>query len=202
MVAPIPEPEADSREAPAVEAALGAAPEADPAAPVIRDSRRWSRDARSAPASPPAPPAPADAAPSGDAEAEPDVLDAGPLLRIGTMIRKVLDELRDTPLDDRARERVRELRTRAMDELLAHLGPDLRQELQALDVPLPADEVAGDAELRIAQAQLVGWLEGLFQGAQMALAAQQMAARSQLGRLRREAQAPGDTAAGTGGQYL
>ncbi|PVZ06334.1 proteasome activator [Actinomycetospora cinnamomea] len=198
MAVPIPGPETDTTDGPEVETALETAPAAGP---VIRDSRRWSRDDRSAPAAAPAPPTPA-AAPSEGSGADPDVIDAGPLLRIGTMIRKVLEEVRETPLDDRARERVRDLRTRAMDELVTHLGPDLREELQALDVPLPTDEVAGDAELRIAQAQLVGWLEGLFQGAQMALAAQQMAARSQLSRLRSEAQPQGDTSSGHGGQYL
>jgi hypothetical protein len=167
--------------------------------PVIHDSRRWSRDGS---ATPPARTESAAPAPTRPAP-EPEALDAGPLLRIGTMIRKVLDEVRETPLDDRARERVRELRTRAVEELVSHLGPDLRHELQALDVPLPAGEDVGDVELRIAQAQLVGWLEGLFQGAQMALAAQQLAASSQLGRLRREAtQAQRDTAPGSAGQYL
>jgi hypothetical protein len=123
-------------------------------------------------------------------------------LRIGTMIRKVLEEVREAPLDDRARERVRDLRTRAVDELAAHLGPELRRELQALDVPLPEGEVPGDVELRIAQAQLVGWLEGLFQGAQMAFAAEQMAARSQLERLRHEATQQRQIPPGTDGQYL
>ncbi len=178
------------------DAAAGTAPTEGP---VIRDSRRWSRDgaATPVPAAGPGSATPAPATP----EREPEALDAGPLLRIGTMIRKVLDDIRETPLDG-ARERVRDLRTRAMDELVSHLGPELRHELQALDVPLPAGDAVGDVELRIAQAQLVGWLEGLFQGAQMAFAAQQVAARSQLGRLRREAQASGDSSSGSGGQYL
>ena len=170
---------------------------------VVHDTRRWSRDGAAGPAAPAVPAVPAPRAPARPADdRDGNVLDAGPLLRIGTMIRKVLEEVRDTPLDDRARERVRELRNRAIEELATHLGPELREELAALDVPLPADEVPSDVELRIAQAQLVGWLEGLFQGAQMAFAAEQMAARSQLERLRTEAAQQRDLPPGSGNQYL
>ncbi|MDD7967947.1 proteasome activator [Actinomycetospora lemnae] len=168
--------------------AAGAATSAPVTGPVVHDTRRWSRDG-----APPAVPAPSvpravRAEPEAAADTDREVIDAGPLLRIGTMIRKVLEEVRETPLDEGARQQVRDLRTLAVDELVTHLGPELRAELQALDVGLPADEVPSDLELRIAQAQLVGWLEGLFQGAQMAFAAEQMAQRSQLERLRQEAQ--------------
>jgi hypothetical protein len=170
------EPESDTPAA--------AGPPAPTAGPVVHDTRRWSRDGRATPAASSAPSA-RSAPPARDTPSE--VIDAGPLLRIGTMIRKVLEEVRDTPLDERARERVRDLRDRAVEELTAHLGPELRRELTALEIPLPPGEVPEDVELRIAQAQLVGWLEGLFQGAQMAFAAEQMAARSQLEQLRHEA---------------
>ena len=105
-------------------------------------------------------------------------------------------------MDEGARERLREVRRRAVDELTTHLGPELRRELQALDVPLPADGMSGDVELRMAQAQLVGWIEGLFQGAQMAFAAEQVAARSQLERLREATQGRREPSPGTAGQYL
>ncbi|GAA4880553.1 proteasome activator [Actinomycetospora straminea] len=167
--------------------AAGAATGAPVAGPVVHDTRRWSRDGAPPAAAAPSVPRAVRAGPEPAAGPEREVIDAGPLLRIGTMIRKVLEEVRDTPLDDGARQRVRDLRTHAVDELVAHLGPELRAELRALDVGLPADEVPSDLELRIAQAQLVGWLEGLFQGAQMAFAAEQVAQRSQLERLRQEA---------------
>ena len=179
------------------------APATPPAAgPVVHDTRRWSRDGTATAPTPPAGSATSGAVAPADAPAEREVTDAGPLLRIGTMIRKVLEEVRDTPMDEGARERVRDLRQRAVDELATHLGPELRQELQALDVPLPADEVPSDVELRIAQAQLVGWLEGLFQGAQMAFAAEQMSRQSQLERLRAEATQQRDARATTSAPYL
>ncbi|WP_345415363.1 proteasome activator [Actinomycetospora chlora] len=195
-----PDDEDDARPVPGTAAAPAPSPTAGP---VVHDTRRWSRDGGPPPVAP-GPPAPPGAPAAADGTAgtgDRDVLDAGPLLRIGTMIRKVLEEVRETPLDDRARERVRDLRARAMDELSTHLGPELREELQALEVPLPADGVPSDVELRIAQAQLVGWLEGLFQGAQMAFAAEQMAQRSQLERLRQEATQQRERA-GASGQYL
>ncbi|MHC1557844.1 proteasome activator [Actinomycetospora sp. C-140] len=183
--------------------AAPAAPSAPSAGPVVHDTRRWSRDGAPVPAPPPAAPVvPASDGAAAAPGAEREVTDAGPLLRIGTMIRKVLEEVRDTPLDDRARERVRDLRNRAVDELATHLGPELREELRALDVPLPDAEVPSDVELRIAQAQLVGWLEGLFQGAQMAFAAEQMSRQSQLERLRAEAAGQGDARATTSAPYL
>ncbi|MDD7939553.1 DUF2587 domain-containing protein [Actinomycetospora lutea] len=171
------------------------------AGPVVHDARRWSRDGRAAPVEPGAAPARSAPESAGDPGTDPEAVDAGPLLRIGTMIRKVLEEVRDIPLDDRARTRVRDLRRRAVEELTRHLGPELRRELEALDVPLPTDEVPDEVELRIAQAQLVGWLEGLFQGAQMAFAAEQMAARSQLERIRHEATQRREPSV-SGGQYL
>ena len=177
-------------------------------APLVHDTRRWSRTGAPARTAASVAPSPPDPVPDGSARSDAaeeteasEPIDAGPLLRIGSMIRKVLEEVRETPLDDRARVRLRELQGRALEELGAHLGPGLRRELSALDVPLPGDEIPGDMELRIAQAQLVGWLEGLFQGAQMAFAAEQMAARSEL-EARRHGSPPRETAPGPDGQYL
>jgi hypothetical protein len=120
------------------------------------------------------------------------------------MIHAVLDQTRGLELDESARERMQDLQRRAVDELARHLGPELREELQAMTLSLPEDHVPDEVELRIAQAGLVGWLEGLFQGAQVAIAAQQSAAGAQLATLRRDALARGDGHApvGSPGTYL
>ncbi|SDD15926.1 bacterial proteasome activator family protein [Auraticoccus monumenti] len=107
------------------------------------------------------------------------------VMRIGTMIRTLLEEVRSSPLDDPSRARLRDIHAGAVQELKSGLSDELAQELERLADPFTADEVPSDAELRIAQAQLVGWLEGLFQGIQTALFAQQMAARAQLEQMRR-----------------
>jgi hypothetical protein len=112
------------------------------------------------------------------------------VMRIGSMIKQLLDEVRNSPLDDAARERLREVHTRSIRELEDGLAPELVDELERLSLPFGADTPT-DAELRIAQAQLVGWLEGLFHGIQTALFAQQMAARAQFEEMRRRAIGPG-----------
>jgi len=106
------------------------------------------------------------------------------VMRIGTMIKQLLEEVRAAPLDDRSRSRLRDIHTSSIRELADGLAPDLRDELERITLPLSEEEIPSDAELRIAQAQLVGWLEGLFHGLQAALMAQQMAARSQLEQMR------------------
>src|ERR687889_741844 len=118
------------------------------------------------------------------------------VMRIGTMIRQLLEEVKSAPLDDAARGRLAEIHERSIKELEDGLAPELVQELERISLPFPEDATPSDAELRIAQAQLVGWLEGLFQGIQTALFAQQMAARAQLEQMRRglpagQAAAPG-----------
>ena len=100
------------------------------------------------------------------------------VMRIGTMIKQLLEEVRAAPLDDASRGRLREIHARSIRELEDGLAPELREELERLTLPFTEDGVPSDAELRIAQAQLVGWLEGLFHGIQTALFAQQMAARA------------------------
>jgi hypothetical protein len=107
------------------------------------------------------------------------------VMRIGTMIKQLLDEVRSAPLDDASRLRLRGILSSSMRELEEGLAPELRDELNRLSTPFAPDVTPSDAELRIAQAQLVGWLEGLFQGIQTALFAQQMAARAQLEQMRR-----------------
>lgn len=107
------------------------------------------------------------------------------VMRIGHMIRQLLDEVKSAPLDEPSRQRLRQIHTASIDELKEGLAPELAEELEKLSQPFASDATPTDAELRIAQAQLVGWLEGLFQGIQTALFAQQMAARAQLEQMRR-----------------
>jgi hypothetical protein len=108
------------------------------------------------------------------------------VMRIGTMIKQLLEEVRAAPLDEAGRARLREIHESSIRELEEGLSPDLRDELERLTIPFGGD-VPSEAELRIAQAQLVGWLEGLFHGIQTALFAQQMVARNQLEEMRRKA---------------
>ncbi len=128
------------------------------------------------------------------------------VMRIGTMIKQLLEEVRAAPLDDASRNRLRDIHRTSIRELEDGLAPELREELERLTLPFTDDTVPSDAELRIAQAQLVGWLEGLFHGIQTALFAQQMAARQQLEQMRQlppGAAMPGQRGGGPGtGQYL
>ncbi|BCW65770.1 hypothetical protein NicSoilB4_05330 [Arthrobacter sp. NicSoilB4] len=97
------------------------------------------------------------------------------VMRIGTMMKQLLDEVKSAPLDDAARVRLAGIHDRSIKELEDGLAPELVEELERITLPFPADGTPSDAELRIAQAQLVGWLEGLFHGIQTALAAQHAA---------------------------
>jgi len=127
------------------------------------------------------------------------------VMRIGTMIKQLLEEVRAAPLDDASRSRLREIYDNSIKELSSGLAPELREELERLSLPFTENAVPSDAELRIAQAQLVGWLEGLFHGIQTALFAQQMAARAQLEEMRRRALPAGATPPGgpqQSGPYL
>ena len=127
------------------------------------------------------------------------------VMRIGTMIKQLLEEVRAAPLDDASRSRLREIYDNSIKELSSGLAPELREELERLSLPFTEDSTPSDAELRIAQAQLVGWLEGLFHGIQTALFAQQMAARAQLEEMRRRALPAGPSQPGDpqpSGPYL
>src|SRR5947209_6667773 len=136
---------------------------------------------------------PTEASGSGveDADAEDSVLSEmveqpAKVMRIGTMIKQLLEEVRAAPLDDASRTRLREIYDNSIKELSSGLAPELREELDRLSLPFTEEVVPSDAELRVAQAQLVGWLEGLFHGIQTALFAQQMAARAQLEEMREQ----------------
>ncbi len=107
------------------------------------------------------------------------------VMRVGSMIRQLLEEVRAAPLDEKSRARLKEIHKSSIKELEDGLAPELVEELERLSLPFADDEVPSEAELRVAQAQLVGWLEGLFHGIQTTLFAQQMAARAQLEQMRR-----------------
>ena len=120
------------------------------------------------------------------------------VMRIGSMIKQLLDEVRTAELDAPARTRLKEIYDTSVKELGTALSPDLRQELERVTIPFGGNEPT-DAELRVAQAQLVGWLEGLFHGIQATLFAQQMAARNQLEEMRRQLGPGGGGPGGPGG---
>jgi Protein of unknown function (DUF2587) len=122
------------------------------------------------------------------------------VLRIGSMVKTLLDEVRSAPLDEKSRVRLREIYEQSIRDLSQVLSPDLVAELERMAPPFDND-APSDAELRIAQAQLVGWLEGLFHGIQATLMSQQMAARAQLEEMRqRGLPSAGET--GRPGTYL
>jgi Protein of unknown function (DUF2587) len=123
------------------------------------------------------------------------------VMRIGSMIKQLLEEVRGSSLDEASRVRLKEIHRRSIKELEQGLAPELIEELERISLPFADDEVPSESELRIAQAQLVGWLEGLFHGIQTALFAQQMAARAQFEEMRRRALPPG-LSAGDGGDPL
>src|ERR671936_391735 len=117
------------------------------------------------------------------------------LLRIASMVRELLDETRQASIDEPGRKRLREIYDRSVGELRDVLSDDLQQEL--VDLAPPLEGVPSESEMRVAQAQLVGWLEGLFHGIQAAMFAQQMAARQQFEELRRRG-LPGGVPSPTG----
>jgi hypothetical protein len=134
-----------------------------------------------------------DGRPMGTVEPDGSVLPEDPgnlieqpakVMRIGSMIKQLLEEVRAAPLDEASRGRLREIHQRSIVELEDGLAPELREELERLSLPFEGEAPPSESELRIAQAQLVGWLEGLFHGIQAALVAQQMAARLQLEQMR------------------
>ncbi len=154
----------------------------------------------------------AEAAPDGDGsetteveEVDEQVLRPTKLIRIASMVRSMLDEVRRAPLDDAGRRALREIHERSVHELEGILSPELRQELREVALPLN-DPTPSESELRLAQAQLVGWLEGLFHGIQATLFTQQAAAQQQFEEMRRrhalEIGAPDGAGPQAPGQYL
>lgn len=107
------------------------------------------------------------------------------VMRIGSMIRQLLEEVKSAPLDEASRNRLKEIHTASIKELEAGLAPELVDELERLSLPFTEEGAPSEGELRIAQAQLVGWLEGLFHGIQTAIYAQQVSARAQFEQIRK-----------------
>jgi len=124
------------------------------------------------------------------------------LLRIGSMVKQLLEEVRSAPLDEASRGRLREIYEQSIRELAEGLSPDLAAELDRVSIPFD-NPTPSDSELRVAHAQLVGWLEGLFHGIQATLVAQQVAARAQLDEMRQRSLPQGpDPSVGRPGTYL
>jgi hypothetical protein len=123
--------------------------------------------------------------PSEEEASQESVESPGKVMRIGSMIKQLLEEVRQSELDEPSRERLREIYETSITELSSAMSPDLQDELKRLALPFEGGAVPSGPELRIAKAQLVGWLEGLFHGIQATLFAQQMAARQQLEQMQR-----------------
>lgn len=121
---------------------------------------------------------------SGQVQATESVTEPAKVMRIGSMVRQLLEEVRGTQLDEASRERLAEIYERSLVEISTALSPDLAEELHVLALPFKDGEIPSDGELRVAKAQLVGWLEGLFHGIQATLFAQQLAARQQIEQMR------------------
>jgi hypothetical protein len=138
-----------------------------------------------------APENPAEADKSKRASLQDLVDEPAKVMRIGTMIRQLLEEVKSAPLDDAARGRLAEIHERSIKELEDGLAPELVQELERISLPFPDNGTPSDAELRIAQAQLVGWLEGLFHGIQTAIAAQHAAREHALAQMQLRQLPPG-----------
>ncbi len=133
---------------------------------------------------------PAPGADEAPAEERNSISEPAKVMRIGSMIKQLLEEVRTTTMDEGGRNRLKDIYETSIAELGEALSPDLTDELNSLALPFGEDEIPSDSELRIAQAQLVGWLEGLFHGIQATLFAQQMAARQQLEQMQQKQALP------------
>jgi len=144
------------------------------------------------------------AQPPADAETEAEhgesITSPAKVMRIGSMVKALLEEVRVAPLDEPSRERLVEIYERSVVELSEALSPDLQQELRMLALPFDDGEIPSEGKIRVAKAQLVGWLEGLFHGIQATLFAQQLAARQQLEQMRQLPGGPSMSGPPTGQQ--
>lgn len=135
-------------------------------------------------------------------DSKPDVTEPTKLIRIASMTRAMLEEARQAPLDDGGRKRMARVHEQSIDELRGILSPELQEEFGEIMIPLSKED-ASESELRVAQAQLIGWLEGLFHGIQASLWSQQMAAQSQLAEMQKRAlTAPQKERDNSSGLYL
>lgn len=135
-------------------------------------------------------------------EREQPVSEPTKLIRMASMTRAMLDEVRQAPLDEGGKNRLAEVHARSIEEMRGVLSPDLLEEFDGIMIPLREDDEVTEPELRIAQAQLIGWLEGLFHGIQASLWTQQMAAQSQLAEMQKRALKAPDKEDGSSGLYL
>ena len=135
-------------------------------------------------------------------ESGPDIESPGKIIRIGGMVKQLLEEVRNTTLDEAARDQLRDIYENSVTELKSALSPALGDELDRLALDFSDDEIPSEAQLRVAKAQLVGWLEGLFHGIQATLFAQQIAARQQLEQMRGQLQPGMSPPAGGGPGYI
>lgn len=138
---------------------------------------------------------------NGNSPTTESVTEPAKVMRIGSMVRQLLEEVRGVQMDEASRERMAEIYERSIVEISSALSPDLAEELHVLALPFKDGEVPSDGELRIAKAQLVGWLEGLFHGIQATLFAQQLAARQQIEQMR-QIPGPDQNQGNPGGTYL
>jgi hypothetical protein len=166
----------------------------------LREDAAMTEQPSPQPSEPPVPGVVVVGEPTGPPPSE-SVPSPAKVMRIGAMVRQLLEEVRHAPLDEAGRDRMREIYDISVRELADSLSPDLAEELGRVARPFAGDETPSEAELRVAQAQLVGWLEGLFHGIQATLFAQQMNARNQLEEMRRRA-IPGRPGSDPSGQYL
>ena len=142
------------------------------------------------PAEPEGTPIRAEVVPSPAGEPEPAIRQPTKLIRIASMTRAMLEEVRQAPLDEAGRQRILKVHDRSLDELRDVLSDELLEEFNQVFVPL-GSPTPTEAELRIAQAQLIGWLEGLFHGIQASLFSQQVAAQTQLAEMQQRGQPKG-----------
>jgi hypothetical protein len=168
----------------------------------LREDAAMTEQPSPQPSEPSEPPVPGVVVVGEPTEPQPNESVASPakVMRIGAMVRQLLEEVRHAPLDEAGRDRMRDIYDISVRELSDSLSPDLAEELGRVARPFTGEETPSEAELRVAQAQLVGWLEGLFHGIQATLFAQQMTARNQLEEMRRRA-LPG-RGPDPSGQYL
>jgi hypothetical protein len=158
-------------------------PTTEPLHPEVVDRGAANAGATTPPAITVGPDAPTEAHEAGDDEPSESIEHPAKLLRIGSMVKQLLEEVRLAPLDEASRGRLREIYEQSIRELAEGLSPDLAAELDRVSIPFDTG-TPSDAELRVAHGQLVGWLEGLFHGIQATLVAQQVAARTQLDEMR------------------
>jgi len=140
--------------------------------------------------------------PEAPSQPEPAISDPAKLIRLGTMLQTLMAEVRNADTDVESRKLLARIHNETMEELATVLSSDLMDELSEFTNCCDDEGVPTEAEIRVAQAQLVGWLQGLLQGLQASMAAQQTAAAQQLQQLATRQSAPGPGGPTAGGSGL